>query len=69
MPINTVTNTGETSLNKASIELQFSQMQRAFLPHLHFGILQPYCNIPVINIKCSFIDWSGSIHKQPFLII
>ena len=56
MPINTVTNTGETSLNKASIELQFSQMQRAFLPHLHFGILQPYCNIPVINIKCSFID-------------
>ena len=36
----------------------------AFLPHLHFGIFQPHRNIAMVNIKCSFIDWSGSAYKN-----
>lgn len=65
---NTIINATEMSQNKTSPELQFSQRQKALLPHLHFCILQPHCNIAVVDIKSSFIDRSGSTHKWPFLV-
>ena len=36
----------------------------SLLPHLHFCILQPDCNVAVVNIECTFIHWSRSMHKH-----